>query len=80
MGLSNHARSRIRQWFAIADAHGYARPVVLQPHYNLLRRDDVEGPGARAVAELLGMGLMPYFALAVVSSRGSTAGTRQLRA
>ena len=65
VGLSNYTPERIRQWFAIADAHGYARPVVLQPHYNLLHRDDVEGPGARGqVAAELGMGLMPYFALA----------------
>ena len=65
VGLSNYTPERIRQWFAIADAHGYARPVVLQPHYNLLHRDDVEGSGARGqVAAELGMGLMPYFALA----------------
>ena len=65
VGLSNYTPERIRQWFAIADAHGYARPIVLQPHYNLLHRDDVEGPGLRGqVAAELGMGLMPYFALA----------------
>ena len=43
VGLSNYTPERIRQWFSIADAHGYARPIVLQPHYNLLHRDDVEG-------------------------------------
>lgn len=65
VGLSNYTPQRIRQWFSIADAHGYARPIVLQPHYNLLHRDDVEGPGGRGqVAAELGMGLMPYFALA----------------
>ena len=65
VGLSNYTPERIRQWFAIADAHGCARPIVLQPHYNLLHRGDVEGPGARGqVAAELGMGLMPYFALA----------------
>ena len=65
VGLSNYTPERIRQWFSIADAHGYARPIVLQPHYNLLHRDDVEGSGNRGqVAAELGMGLMPYFALA----------------
>ena len=65
VGLSNYTPERIRQWFAIADSQGSARPIVLQPHYNLLHRDDVEGPGARGqVAAELGMGLMPYFALA----------------
>ncbi|WP_167146466.1 aldo/keto reductase [Actinomyces sp. ZJ308] len=65
VGLSNYTPERIRQWFAIADSEGCARPIVLQPHYNLLHRDDVEGSGGRgqAAAEL-GMGLMPYFALA----------------
>ena len=47
VGLSNYTPERIRQWFAIADSQGSARPIVLQPHYNLLHRDDVEGPGAR---------------------------------
>lgn len=65
VGLSNYTPERIRQWFSIADSHGCARPVVLQPHYNLLHRDDVEGPGGRGrVAAELDMGLMPYFALA----------------
>lgn len=65
VGLSNYTPERIRQWFSIADSLGCARPIVLQPHYNLLHRDDVEGPGARGqVATDLGMGLIPYFSLA----------------
>lgn len=65
VGLSNYTPERIRQWFAIADSQGSARPIVLQPHYNLLHRDDVEGSGGRGqVAAELGMGMMPYFALA----------------
>ena len=72
VGLSNYTPERIRQWFSIADARGYARPIVLQPHYNLLHRDDVEGPGGRGqVAAELGMGLMPYFALAAGFLTGS---------
>ena len=65
VGLSNYTPERIRQWFAIADSQGSARPIVLQPHYNLLHRDDVEGSGGRGqVAAELGMEMMPYFALA----------------
>ena len=72
VGLSNYTPERIRQWFAIADSQGSARPIVLQPHYNLLHRDDVEGPGLRGqVAAELGMGLMPYFALAAGFLTGS---------
>ena len=65
IGLSNYSPDRITQWVGIADAVGWDRPVVLQPHYNLVHRDDVEGPGNRGeVAADLGMGLVPYFSLA----------------
>ena len=60
IGLSNYSPDRITQWVGIADAVGWDRPVALQPHYNLVHRDDVEGPGNRGeVAADLGMGLVP---------------------
>lgn len=65
VAVSNYAPERLTQWLEIADAHGYERPVALQPHYNLLHRGDVEGPGNRGeIAERAGMGLVPYFSLA----------------
>ena len=65
IGLSNYSPDRITQWVGIADAVGWDRPVALQPDYNLVHRDDVEGPGNRGeVAADLGMGLVPYFSLA----------------
>ena len=65
IGLSNYSPERLSRWVEIADAEGWARPVALQPHYNLVHRGDVEGAGNRgeAAAEL-GMGLVPYFSLA----------------
>lgn len=36
VGLSNYSADRIREWIRIADENGYARPMALQPHYNLV--------------------------------------------
>lgn len=65
VGLSNYSPERINEWLGITAVNGFAAPVVLQPHYNLLHRDDVEGPGNRGeVAAEHSMALVPYFALA----------------
>ncbi|CAM2796087.1 aldo/keto reductase [Actinomyces slackii] len=65
VALSNYSPERINEWVSIAQVNGFAPPVVLQPHYNLLHRGDVEGPGNRGeVAAAHGLGLMPYFSLA----------------
>ena len=61
--VSNYSAERIREWVRIADELGVARPVAIQPHYNLVHRKDVEEHIA-PVAEEFGMGLVPYFALA----------------
>ena len=63
VGLSNYTAPRLREWFAAADAAGLARPVALQPHYNLVERASYEGSLAAVVAEL-GLGVLPYYALA----------------
>ncbi|QKD79482.1 MULTISPECIES: aldo/keto reductase [Actinomyces] len=65
VGLSNYAPERIEEWMALAAEQGAAAPVALQPHYNLVRRGDVEGPGGRGeVAARHGLSLVPYFSLA----------------
>ncbi|MBE6482092.1 MAG: aldo/keto reductase [Actinomyces ruminicola] len=65
VGLSNYMPDRIEEWCAIAAANDFAPPVALQPHYNLLHRQDVEGPGNRGeVAAAHQLGLVPYFSLA----------------
>lgn len=65
VAVSNYTPARLAEWLEIADSHGYEPPVALQPHYNLLHRGDVEGPGNHGeVAERAGMGLVPYFSLA----------------
>ena len=48
---------------AIADENGFARPVALQPHYNLVKRHDHESELAPVATEF-DLAVMPYFALA----------------
>jgi aryl-alcohol dehydrogenase-like predicted oxidoreductase len=63
VGLSNFSAPRLREWFAIAAAAGYAPPVALQPPYNLMERAAYESSLAPVAAEL-GLGVLPYYSLA----------------
>jgi aryl-alcohol dehydrogenase-like predicted oxidoreductase len=63
VGISNYSAERIAEWLAIADAHGFARPVAFQPHYNLVHRTEYESALA-PIAAAEGLGVVPYSALA----------------
>ena len=63
VGLSNYSAERIREWIRIADDNGYARPMALQPHYNLVHRTGFEGELA-SLAATNGLGVIPYWSLA----------------
>ncbi len=63
VGVSNYSADRIEEWISIAEREGYALPVALQPHYNLVRREPYETELAPVVAEH-DLGVMPYFSLA----------------
>ena len=63
VGLSNYTAPRLREWFATAKAAGFAPPVALQPHYNLVERTRYETELAPVAAEF-GLGVLPYYALA----------------
>lgn len=63
IAVSNYTAERIREWIAISDRLGVARPVAIQPHYNLVHRNDVEQT-IIPVAEEFGLGLVPYYSLA----------------
>ncbi len=63
-GLSNFSADRAREVIAVADQFGYARPVALQPEYNLVHRADVETGGLAQVASEYGLAVMTYFSLA----------------
>jgi aryl-alcohol dehydrogenase-like predicted oxidoreductase len=61
--VSNYSPGRIRSWLSLAQAAGTAQPVAIQPHYNLVHRNDVE-EGVVPIAEEFGLSLVPYCALA----------------
>lgn len=63
VAVSNYTAERIREWIAIADRLGVARPVAVQPHYNLVHRNDVEQT-IIPVAQEFGLSLVPYYSLA----------------
>lgn len=61
---SNYEPARIEEALAIQAREGLERWVALQPHYNLVERDEYENGGRRAIAEREGLGVMPYYSLA----------------
>jgi len=63
VGLSNYSGARIDEWMRIADANGFARPVALQPHLNLLFRREFEAD-LRPAIERYSLAVVPYFGLA----------------
>lgn len=63
VAVSNYTAERIEEWIRIADATGVARPVAIQPHYNLVHRNEVEETIV-PLAERENLSLIPYFALA----------------
>jgi aryl-alcohol dehydrogenase-like predicted oxidoreductase len=63
IAVSNYTGERIREWIEIAKRIGVALPVAVQPHYNLVHRNEVEET-IIPVAEEFGLGLVPYYSLA----------------
>lgn len=63
VAVSNYSAERIREWIEIARSTGVALPVAVQPHYNLVNRNEVEETIVPVATEF-GLGLIPYYALA----------------
>ena len=63
VAVSNYSAARIREWVEIARSIGAALPVAVQPHYNLVHRNEVEDT-IIPVAEEFDLGLIPYYSLA----------------
>jgi aryl-alcohol dehydrogenase-like predicted oxidoreductase len=63
VGLSNYSAERLSTVLTLSERHGLARPVALQPHYNLVERAGYEDELAELVSSA-DLGFMPYFALA----------------
>jgi aryl-alcohol dehydrogenase-like predicted oxidoreductase len=63
VAASNYSAERLRAALRIAAEEGTASYVALQPHYNLMERDEYEGELA-AVCDEHGLACIPYFGLA----------------
>jgi aryl-alcohol dehydrogenase (NADP+) len=61
--VSNFTADRIRAWISTAQAAGTDLPVAIQPHYNLVHRNEVEDQ-ILPLAEEFHLGVVPYYALA----------------
>jgi aryl-alcohol dehydrogenase-like predicted oxidoreductase len=63
IGASNFTAERLRSALEISARDGLASYVALQPHYNLMEREEYENALAPLVASE-GLACMPYYALA----------------
>ncbi|MBV8901442.1 MAG: aldo/keto reductase [Verrucomicrobia bacterium] len=63
IAASNYSASRLAEALEVSKRHGFARYVALQPHYNLMERDEFEGALAEVVRREA-LSVIPYFALA----------------
>jgi aryl-alcohol dehydrogenase-like predicted oxidoreductase len=63
IAASNFTAPRLSEALAISARDGLARYVALQPHYNLVHRNEYEGPLSEVCARE-GLACLPYFALA----------------
>lgn len=63
IGLSNYSGQRIRDYVRVATENGWAVPVAVQNHYNLVERANYESDSGPVIAEL-GLVSLPYYSLA----------------
>lgn len=63
IGASNYHAQRFAKALRISDEHGYARYVTLQPHYNIVYRDEYERE-LEPLCQREGVGVLPYHSLA----------------
>jgi aryl-alcohol dehydrogenase-like predicted oxidoreductase len=63
IAASNYGAQRLAQALDISEREGLARYLALQPHYNLIVRDEYEGP-LQELCQARGLPSLPYFALA----------------
>ena len=63
IGASNYSGARLGEAMATSKRNNLASYQTLQPHYNLVERENYESDLAPVVAEY-GLGVIPYFSLA----------------
>lgn len=64
VAASNYTAPRLAEALSISEREGLARFVALQPHYNLVHREEYEGELA-AICTGSSLGCVPYFGLAM---------------
>jgi aryl-alcohol dehydrogenase-like predicted oxidoreductase len=63
IAASNYTAPRFAEALAVADRGGFARYVAIQPHYNLVHRQEYEND-VRQICIREGVACLPYYALA----------------
>lgn len=63
IAASNYRAPRLAEALSVSEREGLPRFEALQPHYNLIERDDYEG-GPEQLCREQGLGVTPYFSLA----------------
>jgi aryl-alcohol dehydrogenase-like predicted oxidoreductase len=63
IGASNYSGARLAEALETSSKHGLASYISLQPHYNLVERQDYESD-LLPVVEKYQVGVIPYFSLA----------------
>ncbi|MCP2335995.1 aldo/keto reductase [Actinomadura rupiterrae] len=63
IAVSNISPERLEASLAASEKEGLAKYVAIQPHYNLVHRDDYEG-ARMDIAQRHGLAAVPYYALA----------------
>ena len=63
IGASNYGGARLAEALETSRRHGFASYISLQPHYNMVERQDYESD-LLPVVEKYGVGVIPYFSLA----------------
>lgn len=63
LALSNYTGERLEEFLACCEVNGFAKPILFQPHYNLVFRSEYESDMAPSV-DKLGLSVAPYYSLA----------------
>lgn len=63
VAVSNYSPDRLNGWLTVAEEENLAKPVALQPQYNLVYRKDYES-GLKPIAEQHHLAVFPFFGLA----------------
>lgn len=63
IALSNYTGERLEEFVAACAVNGFAKPILFQPHYNLVFRSEYESDMAPAV-DKLGLSVATYYSLA----------------